>query len=123
MHTLDAPIRPARGPLRWFFARTAYAGLCLPGLGIWIAPALLTWQRAGLPAPWPHTAEDHILRHELRHWHQARELGVWRWYGLYLWWLMRRGYAQHPLEIDARAIVQSPHLPPDSRHLPVPGAK
>jgi hypothetical protein len=114
-------IHPARGPLRWFFARTRYAGLCLPPIGIWLAPELLTWQRAGMPGPVPGTAADRLLIHELRHWHQARVLGVWRWYALYAWWTLTRGYQANPLEQDARAVAAA-YLPPDTAAHPVPGA-
>lgn len=113
-------IRPARGLLAWFFARTRFAALCLPPIGIWLASDLMTWQRAGMLAPTPGTASDHLLRHELRHWHQARTLGLLRWYALYAWWTLTRGYQNNPLEIDARAIADG-HLDPNTPTPPVPG--
>lgn len=118
--TSTPPVHPARGPLAWFFRRTRYAGLCLPPIGIWLAPELLTWQRAGMPGPVPGTDADHLLRHELRHWHQARTLGLARWYALYAWWTLTRGYRHNPLEIDARAIADG-YLDPDTPTPPFPG--
>jgi hypothetical protein len=120
--TPKPPIYPARGPLAWLFNRTRYAGLCLPPIGIWLAPDMLTWQRSGMLAPTPGTAADRLLLHELRHWHQARTLGPLRWYALYAWWTLRHGYERNPLEQDARAVAAQ-YLPPDTVAYPVPGAR
>ena len=114
----DPDIRPLRGPMRWLFERTGFSGLCLPPLGIWLHPDLMSWQRAGLAAPVPGTAADRLLRHELAHWAQAQRFGVLAFYARYIAGLLRHGYRNHPFELEARAaqISHEPHDATESRH-------
>ena len=46
--------------------------------------------------------EAPLIRHEQAHWTQAQRMGVVRWYAAYLWGLLRHGYRNNPLEIEAR---------------------
>lgn len=86
-------IYPARGLLRWILERTRWAGVAVPPFGAWIEPA--------------HLDNAALVRHELRHLEQAREMGVLRWYVTYLWYTLRYGYRNNPLEADARAAERS----------------
>jgi hypothetical protein len=104
-------VRHLRGPIRWLFELTGFSGLCLPPIGIWLHPDLMSWQRAGMAAPAPGTAADRLLRHEMAHWRQAQRFGVLGFYVRYLAGLARYGYARHPLEIEARAAATAQHPP------------
>lgn len=107
----DPSVRPLRGPIRWLFEASGFSGLCLPPIGIWLHPDLMTWQRAGMAAPAPGTAADRLLRHELQHWRQAQRYGVLGFYVHYIAGLIRHGYRNHPLEIEARAAATAQHPP------------
>ena len=86
--------RPARGPIRWFLRRTGYAGICLPPVGIYILAE--------------HMYSDRLIRHEQAHWRQWQRMGTIRFYAAYLWGLVRYGYQNHPLELEARAAETQP---------------
>lgn len=81
--------KPARGLVRWFLRRTGYAGICLPPVGIYILAE--------------HMYSDRLIRHEQAHWRQWQRMGTIRFYASYLWGLVRHGYQNHPLELEARA--------------------
>ena len=81
--------RPASHLIRWFLRRTGYAGICLPPVGVFILAEHLHSQR--------------LIRHEQAHWCQWQRLGTIRFYASYLWGLVRHGYRDHPMEIEARA--------------------
>ena len=81
--------RPARHLIGLFLRRTGYSGICLPPLGIFILP-----ERLDDPA---------LLRHEQCHWRQAERMGVARWGVTYIWYTLRYGYRDNPLEREARA--------------------
>lgn len=81
-------IRTARGPVRWFLKATRFAGITLPPFGIYLLA-----ERMG---------DMRLRRHEEAHWQQAKTLGVARWYWLYLWYSLRYGYWNNPLEVEAR---------------------
>ena len=81
-------IRAARGPVRWYLKAVGFAGITLPPFGVYILAERL---------------DDEALRkHELAHWQQAADLGVFKFYVKYLWLLARHGYQRHPMEIEAR---------------------
>jgi hypothetical protein len=82
-------VYPARGLLRWLLEHTRWAGVALPPFGVWIEPA--------------HIDNAALVRHELRHLEQAKERGTLNWYLTYLWYTVRYGYRNNPLEVDARA--------------------
>jgi hypothetical protein len=80
-------IRPANGLIGWTLRRTGFAGVTLPW-GIYILPE--RWQDARL------------VRHEQEHARQIDELGVIKFYALYLWFTLRYGYRLNKLEELAR---------------------
>lgn len=81
--------RPARHIIRWFLRATKFGGITLPPFGVYILV-----ERMG---------DAQLVRHEQRHWHQAQEMGVLRWYATYAWYTIRYGYRNNPLEVDARS--------------------
>ena len=81
--------RPAPHIVRWFLRRTGYAGICLPPAGIYILAE--------------HLYSDRLTRHEQAHWRQWQRMGTIRFYAAYLLGLVRYGYQNHPLELEARA--------------------
>lgn len=71
--------------LRW----QGFRAITLPPFGIYAVP----WSE-----------HDPVLeRHEQAHWRQYQRMGALRFYATYLWLLMRHGYHDHPMEIEARA--------------------
>jgi hypothetical protein len=88
LSSTDPPARPARRLLRLFLRATGYSGICLPPFGIFVLR-----ERLHDPA---------LLRHEQCHWRQAERMGAARWAIAYLWYNLRYGYRDHPLEREAR---------------------
>ena len=82
-------IKPARGLIRWWLKLTGYAGITLPPFGVFILAERLD--------------DEALIRHEQVHWQQAQRMGTLKFYAVYLWLLMRHGYTEHPMEIEARA--------------------
>jgi len=79
----------AKHVIRWFLKTTGFAGITLPPLGVYIIAERMD--------------DVQLARHEQRHWAQAREMGVLRWYAVYAWYSIRYGYRNNPLEVDARS--------------------
>jgi hypothetical protein len=87
----DGPIaqpKPARRLLRLFLRSAGYSGICLPPFGIYLLP-----ERLSDPA---------LIEHERCHWRQAERMGAARWAIAYLWYTLRYGYRDNPLEAEAR---------------------
>ena len=82
-------IRQATGLIAWCLRRAGRWGVCLPPVGVYILPE--------------HYYNRELIRHEGRHWLQAKRLGVIKFYFLYAWYHLRYGYDNNPLERDARA--------------------
>ena len=82
-------VRVATGLVRWWLRRIGYAGITLPPLGVYLVNDRFNDQR--------------LRRHEAEHWRQYQRMGLVRFYAVYLWWLARVGYRDHPMEIEARA--------------------
>ena len=80
-------IRPASGLIAFTLRRTGFAGVTLPW-GIYILPERLQ--------------DDKLRRHENEHARQIDEYGVIGFYARYLWFTLRYGYRNNPLEILAR---------------------
>ena len=80
-------VRPANGLIGWTLRRTGFAGVTLPW-GIYILPERLQDAR--------------LVRHEQAHAKQIDELGVFNFYVRYLWFTLRHGYRNNPLEELAR---------------------
>ena len=81
--------RPARHLIRWFLRTFGYHGICLPPAGIFILAE--------------HLYSDRLIRHERAHWAQWQRMGTIKFYAAYLWGLIRHGYRNHPMELEARA--------------------
>lgn len=82
-------VRTASGLIRWWLKLTGYAGITLPPFGIFIVSERIN--------------DERLIRHEQVHWQQAQKLGVVRFYVQYLWFNLRYGYHNNPMEIEARA--------------------
>jgi len=80
-------VRPANGLIGWTLRRTGFAGVTLPW-GIYILPERLQ--------------DERLVRHEQEHARQIDELGVIKFYALYLWFTLRYGYRLNKLEEQAR---------------------
>lgn len=70
------------------FIRPPIHGITLPPFGIYI--------RVG------HEADQGLKEHEAVHWEQYERMGCWSYYLTYLWYQVRYGQANHPMEIEAR---------------------
>jgi len=81
--------RPAPHVIRWFLRATGFAGITLPPLGIYILAERIN--------------DLQLIRHELAHWEQAQRMGIVRWAITYLFYNVRYGYWDNPLEVEARA--------------------
>jgi hypothetical protein len=81
--------RPARHIIAWFLRRFGFAGVALAPWGIYILPE--------------HLGNQRLIQHERLHWQQYQRMGLLRYYVTYLWGLVRYGYRNHPMELEARA--------------------
>ena len=82
-------IRRAHGLIAWCLRRAGFGGICLPPFGIFILPERFY--------------EKPLLRHEMAHWLQAKRMGLVRFYSFWLFYTLRYGYRDNPLEVEARA--------------------
>lgn len=80
--------KPARGLIGWVLRRTGFLGVALAPWGIYILPAAMHSQR--------------LIRHEQAHWRQWQRMGAIRYYATYLWQIVRYGYRNAPMEVEAR---------------------
>jgi hypothetical protein len=81
-------IRTARGPLRWWLRLSGFKGITLPPFGVFLLAE--------------HMGNQPLRLHEEEHWRQAKELGTIKFYALYLWYSLRHGYFNNPMEVQAR---------------------
>jgi hypothetical protein len=82
--------RPAPHVIRWFLRTFGFGGITLPPWGVFILAERLH--------------QDWLVRHEQRHWLQYEMLGARRFYLLYIWYTIRYGYRNNPMEVEARAV-------------------
>ena len=68
--------------------RTRFYVVALAPWGIYILPAAMHSQR--------------LIRHEQAHWRQWQRMGTVRYYATYLWQVVRYGYRNAPMELEAR---------------------
>ena len=80
--------KPAKGLVAWVLRRTGFAGVALAPFGIYILPEQLDNNR--------------LIRHEQQHWRQWQRMGTVRYYLTYLYEVLRYGYANSPMEKEAR---------------------
>ena len=81
--------KPASHIIAWVLRTTGYAGICLAPWGIYILAE--------------HMYSDRLIRHEQAHWQQWQRMGAVRYYAAYIWQVLRHGYRNAPMEIEARA--------------------
>ena len=81
--------RPAPHLIRWFLRRFGFAGVALAPWGIFILAE--------------HMHSRRLIRHEQAHWRQWQRMGTVRYYATYVWQVLRHGYRNAPMEIEARA--------------------
>lgn len=81
-------MKPASGLLLWILRRLGFVGITLYPVGIYVLPELITNER--------------LHKHEMTHWRQAQRMSAVRFYVTYLWYSIRFGYRNNPLEIEAR---------------------
>ena len=80
--------KTARGPVRWWLRLTGFGGVTLPPFGIYILAERLDNER--------------LVRHEQAHWAQYERMGFLGFYLTYLWYTIRHGYWNNPMEVEAR---------------------
>ena len=49
-----------------------------------------------------HITSERLRKHELAHWAQYQRMGWLKFTTTYLWGLVRYGYRNHPMELEAR---------------------
>jgi len=80
--------KPARGLIAWVLRRTGFAGVALAPWGIYILPEFLS--------------NEGLVRHEQVHWAQYQRMGTLRYYLTYVFQVLRYGYRNAPMEVEAR---------------------
>jgi len=80
--------RPARHVIRWFLRTFGFGGITLPPWGVFILPERLH--------------QGWLVRHEQAHWAQYQRMGVVLFYAAYIWYTIRHGYRNNPMELEAR---------------------
>ena len=81
-------IKEAKHLIRFFLKSTGFAGITLPPFGLYILKERM---------------DDELLkRHEMLHWEQYQRMGVIKFCVTYLWYNIRYGYWNNPMEIEAR---------------------
>ena len=83
-------VAEACGLVRWYLRRTGFWAITLP-----------------LRTPTIYMLAEHrnnsaLLAHELVHVEQIRRMGRVRFALMYLWYQVRHGYQNNPLEVEAR---------------------
>ena len=81
-------VKPAKGIIAWLLRASDKYAVTLPPFGVYILPEHMN-------TPW-------LIRHERCHWMQAQRMGVVKFYVVYVWLWLRFGYANHPMEKEAR---------------------
>lgn len=85
-------ILPARGLIKWVLRRTGFGGVTLPW-GIYILAERL--------------ADRELIAHEQAHARQIELYGLAGFYARYAYQMLRHGYWNAPLEIEARAAARA----------------
>lgn len=80
--------RPARHLIRAWLRLTGFGGVTLPPFGIYILAERID--------------EPSLVKHEQMHWAQYQRMGAVKFYVTYLWQVLRYGYRNAPMEIEAR---------------------
>jgi hypothetical protein len=85
--------RPAPHVIHWFLRTFGYGGITLPPWGVFILAERIN--------------EERLIRHEQAHWAQYQRMGMLGFYVTYIWYTMRHGYYNNPMEVEARAAEVS----------------
>lgn len=80
-------IKPAPFIIDKFLRMTGYGAITLPPFGIFILAERFN--------------EEELRKHESIHWEQYQEMGLIKFYLLYLWYNIRYGYSNNSMEIEA----------------------
>ena len=86
--------KPARHLIRWMLRWRGFAGVTLPPFGVYILAERMQ--------------DDGLIRHEQAHWEQYKRMGFLGFYVTYLWYTIRYGYWNNPMEVEARAAQNGP---------------
>lgn len=78
--------------LAWWLKKIGMVAITLPPLGIYALEEFLV--------------DDRLRKHENTHWEQYKRMGLFKFYGLYLWYSLKHGYQNNPMEIEARVSEQ-----------------
>lgn len=78
----------ATGLIRWFLLKRGFAGITLPPFGIYIIKERID--------------EQPLIDHENVHWKQYERMGFLKFYTMYLYYSLRYGYWNNPMEKEAR---------------------
>jgi hypothetical protein len=81
-------IKEAKHLVRLWLVRTGYAGITLPPFGIYILKERID--------------EELLRKHELVHWEQYKRMGIIKFYATYLYYNIKYGYWNNPMEVEAR---------------------
>lgn len=81
-------VKIAKGPIRWFLLKRGFAGITLPPFGIYILKE--------------NESDKMLIDHEYVHWKQYERMGAVKFYVKYLYYSMRYGYWNNPMEKEAR---------------------
>lgn len=79
---------PAPHLIRWSLKATGFSGVTLPPFGVFILAERIN--------------DERLIRHEQAHWRQWQRMGTIRFYATYIWQVLRHGYRNAPMEIEAR---------------------
>lgn len=74
-------------PVRWLLYAAHKKAVTLPPWGMYCLPG---WE-------W-------LEPHERVHWQQYERMGFFKYYLTYWWYLLRYGYQNNPMEIEARKL-------------------
>ena len=74
--------------LQWFLKHQNADAITLPPWGIFALPG--------------HEESTVLAMHESVHWEQYKRMGFWRYYVTYLYYQLKYGYADNPMEAEAR---------------------
>lgn len=88
--------------LAWFLRLQGFRAITLPPFGIYAVPG--------------SERDEQLARHETAHWLQYQRMGAARFYVTYLWLLLRHGYWDHPMEVEARQVENRRPTPVGSEH-------
>lgn len=60
-----------------------------------------------------------LFRHEMEHVYQIMRMGWWTFYIRYLWYVLWKGYTDHPFEVEATERQNEPLTATEERFLGV----